>query len=77
MKFITICTLEAAKTDYDTVHINIDHIVTITEYWLQIEGQDCMKAHAKILLSNGTEIICDEEVDTIEKEYKELFKQYC
>jgi hypothetical protein len=76
MKFITICTLEGAKIDFDTVHININHIVTITDHWIQHEGKDYMTGHAKILLSNGTEIICNEELETIEKEYKELFKQY-
>jgi hypothetical protein len=76
MKFITICTLEAAKVDYDTVHINIDHIVTITDHWTAREDSDILDNHAKILLSNGLEIICDESVEMIEKEFKEFFKQY-
>jgi hypothetical protein len=75
MKFITICTLEAAKLDYDTVHINVDHIVTITDHWTAREDSDVLDNHAKILLSNGSEIICDESVDMIERDYKELFKQ--
>jgi D-serine dehydratase len=40
------------------------------------EGSDLFDNHAKILLSNGLEIICDESVEMIEKEFKEFFKQY-
>lgn len=74
MKFITITLLKGGETDFQTVHININHIVTITDTWIMEDGQ--YVTYAKILLSNGTEIICDEDVDMIEKEYKELFKQY-
>lgn len=73
MKFITV---NASLDDLNIVHINIEHIVTITDHWIQKENEDNFISHAKILLSNGTEIICDEDVDTLEKEYKELFKQY-
>jgi hypothetical protein len=73
MKFITVCKLES---DFEIIHINIDHVVTITDYWVEKEGSDLFDNHAKILLSNGLEIICDESVEMIEKEFKEFFKQY-
>jgi hypothetical protein len=77
MKFITVNTLEAhLKDDLDIVYINIDHIVTITDHWIENEELDILNCHAKILLSNGSEIICEESIERLEKEFKELFKQY-
>ena len=77
MKFITVNTLEAhLKDDLDIVYINIDHIITITDHWIQKEELDILNCHAKILLSNGSEIICEESIEQLEKEFKELFKQY-
>jgi len=81
MKFITVNTLEAhLKNDLDIVYINIDHIVMISNYWIEKENpkMDCVfwDNHAKILLSNGSEIICEESIEHLEKEYKEFFKQY-
>jgi hypothetical protein len=74
MKFITIC-LKEKEIDYDFVHINIDHIVSISDHWEKI-SEDQWKDHAKILLYNGNIILCDENVDEIKKEYKKLFIQY-
>jgi hypothetical protein len=77
MKFITVNTLEAhLKDDLDIVYINIDHIVTITDHWIENEELDILNCHAKILLSNGSEIICEESIERLEKEFKKLFKQY-
>jgi hypothetical protein len=78
MKFISVAKL--IDTDYEIIHINIDHIVTISDHWVEKEslqmGCQYWDNHAKILLSNGFEIICEETVEMIEKEFKELFKQY-
>jgi hypothetical protein len=87
MKFITVNTLETDEGGYDTVHINVEHIVTISDWWVEkkvkwkdgsgISGFENLELPvAKILLSNGSEIICDESVEMIEKEFKEFFKQY-
>jgi hypothetical protein len=87
MKFITVNTLETDEGGYDTVHINVEHIVTISDWWVEkkvkwkdgsgICGFENLELPvAKILLSNGSEIICDESVEIIEKEFKEFFKQY-
>jgi hypothetical protein len=87
MKFIAVNTLETDEGGYEPVHINIDHIVTITDYWVEkkVKWKDgsgntgyenTELPVAKILLSNGSEIICDESVEMIEKEFKEFFKQY-
>ncbi len=77
MKFITIVTLESAKIgSYDTTHININSILLITDHWVEKKDCDSMDNHAKIILTNGIEIIADESLQWIEEEYKELFKQF-
>ena len=77
MKFITIVTLESAEIgSYDTTHININSILSITDHWVEKKDSDSMDNHAKIILTNGVEIIADESLQWIEEEYKELFKQF-
>lgn len=74
MKFMTITTLE----QWEEIHVNIDHIVLIELHWARdiSADEEEERPRAKILLSNNTAIICEEEFDEIQDEYKELFKQY-
>ena len=77
MKFITVNTLEAhLKNDLDLNYINIDHIIKITNHYIKNDNTGYYDIYAKILLSNGSEIICEESIEHLEKEYKEFFKQY-
>ena len=71
MKFFEL----SFKQSGEFVNINIDHVVFIEPI---IEWKDDKKynEYSKVHLSNGDAIIVSETMDCIEKEYKELFKQY-
>jgi hypothetical protein len=77
MKFITVNTLEAhLKDDFIPVRINVNHIITISEHWMEKKDSEDLDIYGKILLSNGTEILCEESPEDIEKEFHQLFLKW-
>lgn len=69
MKFITL-------KDYVTkrlLTININYIIKISGYYLQFENKEILDG-SRIILTNGIEIIVEEEPDIIIIDIEEILK---